>query len=348
MFWKLKRFLSERETLIGIVIFGVLVMLADIFSDLDWHGVAASLRILGIVALVALFVLDLIFRFRKVSIAVPLVFTSERDRQSARSIFESFTQTFRLSVKPLEQLTKVRSDDLLIRLDHNPRSFSDAENPKHWEKAWQELLREWEEEVDRRLKRELPAGETFCYHIYPHLWMPLAFAMGASVDLRRSVVLYHRQQGKFYRVMELTNPRALFEEPDSSIPPPEKVPQDFGALPQKDKLILHLGITDRHSFPEFAAHPEHANAANAGLVYRKALAPNENWLGYVQWLYREAEPLLGRYREIEVCLVCPSPIAFALGMAFSRTPKITVCDYQDGKYVPIFSLALIEGRLPFD
>jgi hypothetical protein len=71
-------------------------------------------------------------------------------------------------------------------------------------------------------------------------------------------------------------------------------------------------------------------------------------VGYVQWLYREAKPLLGRYREIDICLACPSPVAFALGMAFSRTPKITVCDYQNGKYVPVFSLELIEERLPFD
>jgi hypothetical protein len=346
--WRLKRFLAEREALIGIVIFGVLVMVADILSDLEWHGFAAFLRIVGIAALVALVVLDWIFRFRKVSIVVPLVFTTERDRQSARRLFESFIQSSRLSVKPIEQLTKLLSNDLLIRLDHDPRSFPDAENPKHWEKAWRELLWEWEEEVDRRLKRELPAGETFCYHIYPHLWMPLAFAMGASVDLRRPIVLYHRQQGKFSRVMELTNPRILFEEPDSSIAPPEKVPQDFETLPEKEKLILHLGITERHDFPEFVAHPDHANAANAALVYRKALDPNENWLGYVQWLYREAKPLLGRYREIDICLACPSAIAFALGMAFSRTPKVTVCDYQNGKYVPVFSLSEIEKRLPFD
>ncbi|MFA0733396.1 MAG: hypothetical protein LKKZDAJK_002705 [Candidatus Fervidibacter sp.] len=346
--WRLKRFLAEREALIGIVIFGVLVMVADILSDLEWHGVAAFLRIVGIAALVALAVLDWIFRFRKVSIVVPLVFTTARDRQSARRLFESFIQSSRLSVKPVEQMTKVRSDDLLIQLDHDPRSSPGAENPERWEKAWRELLREWEEEVDRRLKQELLAGETFCYHIYPHLWMPLAFAMGASVDLRRPIVLYHQQQEKFSRVMELTNPRVLFEEPDSSIAPPEKVPQDFATLPQKERLILHLGITDRHNFPEFAAHPDYANAANAGLVYRKALDPNENWLGYVQWLYREAKPLLGRYREIDICLACPSPVAFALGMAFSRTPKITVCDYQNGKYVPVFSLELIEERLPFD
>ena len=346
--WRLKRFLAEREALIGIVIFGVLVMVADILSDLEWHGAAAFLRIVGIAALVALAVLDWIFRFRKVSIVVPLVFTTARDRQSARRLFESFIQSSRLSVKPVEQMTKVRSDDLLIQLDHDPRSSPGAENPERWEKAWRELLREWEEEVDRRLKQELLAGETFCYHIYPHLWMPLAFAMGASVDLRRPIVLYHQQQEKFSRVMELTNPRVLFEEPDSSIAPPEKVPQDFATLPQKERLILHLGITDRHNFPEFAAHPDYANAANAGLVYRKALDPNENWLGYVQWLYREAKPLLGRYREIDICLACPSPVTFALGMAFSRTPKITVCDYQNGKNVPVFSLELIEERLPFD
>lgn len=345
---RLKRFLAEREAFIGIVIFGVLVMLADICSDLDYHSIAALLRVLGVIALILLFALDFWLRFRRQPLAVPLLFTTETNREVARRMFENFTETQRLSVKPLEQTTALRRDDLIIRLNHNPRNQTDPANPEHWRRAWQELLREWGDEVDRRLKRELPVGETICYHIHPHLWLPLAFAMGASVGLRRSIVLYHLQQDKFFRVLDLTNPRCLFDEPEQSVPKPEKVPEDFVSLPEAGKLILHLCISDRHDVPEFKAHSEHGNAANAGLVYRKDLDPNENWLGYVQWLYREARPLLGRYEQVDICLVCPSAIAFALGMAFSRTPKVTVCDYQNGRYVPIFSLAEIEKRLPFD
>jgi hypothetical protein len=66
---KIRRFLAEREVLIGLVIFGVLVMFADICSDLDWHFTAATLRIVGILVLLAL--LDLILGFAFV--AVPLM-----------------------------------------------------------------------------------------------------------------------------------------------------------------------------------------------------------------------------------------------------------------------------------
>lgn len=345
---RLKRFLVERETFIGVVIFGILVMLADICSDSNWHSVAIWLRITGIALLIALFALDSLIRYRRKPLAVPILFTTETNKQSARQMFRAFTTTQHISAKPIEQLTSIQEDDLIIRLDHDPRSKTDPENPQHWEEAWKGILREWENEIDRRLRQYLPADEIVCYHIYPHLWIPLAFVMGASVDLRRPIVLYHCQQNQFFRIMDLSNPRSLFVKPEPSLPSPEKIPSDFTTLPEAEKLILHICISDRHNVPDFKAHPEHSRAANAGLVYRKALDPKENWLGYVQLLYEEAKPLLGRYSQIDICLVCPSAIAFALGMAFSRTPKLTVCDYQNGKYVPVFSLAEIERKLPFD
>ena len=344
---KLRRFLVEREVLLGLVIFGVLVMFADFCSDMDWHFTAAVLRFLGILALFTLLGLDLWFRFRGRPIDVPLMFTTLQDRNAARSEWERFLTASRLRppVKLIEQISSVREEDLLIRLDQDPKS---SPNPEDWRRAWQELIREWEKEVDRQLKRDLLAEERFCYHILPHVWLPLSFALGASVGLRRPIVLYHRQEGRFFKVLDLSEPRRLFHEPDEATEPPKRVPEDWASLTEGEKLILHLGITDRHPFPEFSAHPDFQNAANAALVYPFALDPKWNWLGYVQWLYREAKELLGKYQQVDLCIASPSAIAFALGMAFSRTPKITVCDYQDGKYVPVFSLSEIEKRLPFD
>jgi hypothetical protein len=343
----MRRFLVERETLIGLVIFGLLTMVADIFGDFKWDSTAAVIRLTAIVALAALLVLDLWFRFRILS--VPVAITTLKDRDAGRSLFDHFTQSCRLPVKAVEQLSSVRESDLLIRLDHDPRQ---SKIPDDWRIAWHELLCEWEQEIDRRLKRELPSGESFCYHVLPHIWLPLAFALGASVGLRRSVVLYHRQQTgqeRFCRVLDLADPRRLFGEPNVSIPPPERVPADFTSLPDAEKLILHLGVTDRHDFPEFTVHPDRACAANASLVYRFTLDPAGDWLGYAQWLYRETKPLIGHYRQVDLCLVSPSALAFALGMAFSRTPKVTVCDFfDDHHYAPVFSLAEIERRLPFD
>jgi len=52
---KIKRFLAERDVLIGLVIFGVFwLWFADICSDLDCHFTAATLRIVGILALLHL------------------------------------------------------------------------------------------------------------------------------------------------------------------------------------------------------------------------------------------------------------------------------------------------------
>jgi hypothetical protein len=248
-------------------------------------------------------------------------------------------------VKLIEQVSSVREEDLIIRLDYDPKSSS---NPDDWREAWQELLREWEREVDQRLKRDLPADERFWYHIVPHVWLPLSFALGASVGLRRPIVLYHRQEGGIFQVMDLREPRRLFHEPDTAIEPTKRVPDDWTNLPEGGKLILHLGITDRHPFPEFTAHPDHQTAVSVGLVYPFDLKPQKDWLGYVQWLYRETRELLGKYQQVDLCIASPSPIAFALGMAFSRTPKVTVCDYQNGNYVPVFLLSEIEKRLPFD
>jgi hypothetical protein len=86
--WRLKRFLAEREALIGIVIFGVLVMVADILSDLEWHGVAAFLRIVGIAALVALAVLTGFFASEKFP-SSSLWFSPLRETDKALAAFLS-------------------------------------------------------------------------------------------------------------------------------------------------------------------------------------------------------------------------------------------------------------------
>ncbi len=346
MWLQLKRIVAERETLMAVVIFGVVVMLADLFTDLNWHIMAATLRLFGFVMLIMLFVFELMLKH--VPLAVPLLFTTERERNIARIMFDTFVKTQKLSVNVVEKITRLRGSDLIIRLNYDPRGQPDPNNPSHWQRAWQELLREWEE-ADRTLIRDLAPSETVCYHIHPHLWLPLAFALGASVGLRRSIVLYHRQPEGFFRVLDLTHPRVLFHAPLPSVPPPTKAPEDLTALPPAEKLILHVRISDRH-IGQFAEHPDYnrPNTTSAALVYRQALNPREGWLGYIQHLWQEIQPLLGKYRQVEVCLICPSAIAFALGMAFSREANVSVCDYQEGKYVPVFSLKEIERRLPFD
>jgi len=337
-----RRLVAEQETLISIGIFGVLVMIADAASDLGWTGCAVAVRIVGILLLAGLVGYTMWQRHRVRAFSVPLMFTTETGREKARQHFERFVESHRLSIKMIERCTSVPRSDLLIVLRSDPRSKAEPD----WEEAWRSLLQEWEREVDARLQRALASNERLCYHILPHVWLPLAFALGASVGLRRAIVLYHRQQDQFYRVLDLTNPRCLFEPPGEQTPAPDKVPPDFKTLPSSERLALHIGITDRHPFPQFEAYDDHV--ANAALVYRQALKPESDWLPYVQHLYQGMQPLIGKYPQVDICLAMPAPIAFALGMALSRTSKIRICDYQNGQYVPVFSLATIEQRLPFD
>lgn len=73
--------------------------------------------------------------------------------------------------------------------------------------------------------------EGFCYHIYPHIVLPLAFALGASVNLRRPLrplVLYHCQnQEKFYRVIDLKDPREVSYKPETNTIALKTVPEDL-------------------------------------------------------------------------------------------------------------------------
>jgi len=80
------------------------------------------------------------------------MFTTEKDRSAARAEWGRFLVASRLSpsVKLIEQVSSVREEDLIIRLDHDPKS---SPNPDDWREAWQELLREWEREVDQKVKK---------------------------------------------------------------------------------------------------------------------------------------------------------------------------------------------------
>jgi hypothetical protein len=279
---------------------------------------------------------------------VPVVFTEETERDKARSQFDRFVESSGLvgSLRILETLSSLRREDLVIQIvGDNPRS---SPQTSAWHTVLHQLLREWEQEVDGRFAAGALATEKRCYHILPQMILPLSFSLGAAVDLRRSAIIYHRDSEGIYRILDLTRPRALFDDPTpSSVRPPRSDPEQTDAVQDAEKLILHLVINERHVV-QMDKHPEAMTAANAALIYQQALDPKTDWLPYVQWLVQKASPLIARYPRIEVCLMCPSAIAFALGMAFSRIPRVTVCHWFDDQYRPVISLDIIEKRLPFD
>jgi len=76
------------------------------------------------------------------------------------------------------------------------------------------------------------SDERFCYHIYPHIVLPLAFALGASVNLRKPLVLYHCQNHeKFYRVIDLKDPREVSYKPETNTITLKTVPEDLNLTP---------------------------------------------------------------------------------------------------------------------
>lgn len=349
MLWllKLKRLMVERDIWIGLLIFGICAMSADLLGDLGRRDLAAIVRFFGLFLLIVLLISDFVLRKKRQPFAVPIMFTEIIDRQKSRNMFNSFIQAAKLSrsANILEKLTQVKVHDLIIRLDRrNPRG---SHNLQDWSDAWAELLREWQE-IDRESIEEPLTTEGRCYHIFPNIILPLAFALGTSVNFRRSLVLYHSQDEQYFNVLDLHNPREIIRGGDSTVKPPEVVPSNLDALPKKDKLILHIIISARH-LENFEAHVDYQNAANIAIAYRFDPDPATNWIPYVKQIYQEAKPLIAQYREVEICLICPSVIAFSLGMAFSRTPNLTVCHWFGSslEYQPVFSLSQIEDQLPF-
>ncbi|NHM27873.1 hypothetical protein G7K71_12975 [Desulfofundulus sp. TPOSR] len=279
-------------------------------------------------------------------VPVPLLLSESPDRNTARALFNSFTTGAGLQVAKdeLPDRASLDPEELFLCLQGLPVNIRDSANFQDWEDAWRVLLSGWEG-IDKRLLSACSQG--YVYHLHIHLVLPLAFAVGATLGLRRAVVLYHQEGGRYFKVLDLTRSRVLFEKADSSVPEPEVIEEKNGQ--GQAKLVLHFFISERHAL-SLRNHPDWETADNAALVYRMAL-PEGNWLGYVQHLVGRGLELARDYQQVEVCLTCPAVVAFALGMAFSREPKFTVCQWfgteQPPRYRPVFSLGKVEERLFF-
>jgi len=280
-------------------------------------------------------------------VAIPFLFTESSKPEAAKALFEAFVTKTGLQDTAQNVQNVLSGNDLFVFLEgvSNPRQ---SQKPDDWKKAWSKLLNNWVE-LDKKLIKVFPQGWT--YHLYPHGVLPLSFALGASVGLRRPMVVYHEQAGRFFKVLELPDPRVLVKKPPSSAPEPEikKSEERNTASPEdvSSRLILHIFISDRHTF-SFKIHPGEKAADSKALLYLQAL-PEGDWLGYLQHLVSKATEMIKDYEEVELCLLCPAAVAFALGMAFSRTPKLTVCQWFTNEtpalYKPVFSLNKVEEQI---
>ncbi len=342
---KLRRILHEREALLTIGIFGIAQMTADLAADFGHSEVSMVIRGAGIAMVLALLAWD--WRCRTTQLPVPLLFAEADNREQIHAKFEHFIVEAQLQkpVKELDTLSPVQRSELYIRLSPEVR---DSKAPRDWQVAFQQLLREWEREVDARLQRWLPGVHSgIVYHVRPNIVLPIAFALGNAVGLRRSIVLYHTApSGEIYQVMHLVKPRVLLEAPPVDIPL-QQVPPDLTPPATKgERLILHLVVSDRHA-PALDAHPDHQQATNVAIYLNQTL-PQGDWLPYAQAIRAKASPWLNTFRQVDICLVGTDALVFALGMAFSRTSHLRVCHWFGDQYLPVIDLSEISARPPFD
>ncbi len=344
----LRRLLHEREALITIGVFGLMQMMADFFADWGLTTISASCRAVGFGLVLTLLLLGL--KRRTAPLNVPLCFGEQESRQELLATLDRFVISTGLSkaVREINQLSPVDRAELAIRLSPDVRN---SRNRDTWQEAFTRLLAEWEKEVDDRLHRWLPGVHSgIVYHIRPGVVLPLAFALGYAVGLRRSVVLYHSSPtGEFYCVMNLTHPRVLFENPPPSQTyafqqvPPDLIPPEQG----RERLILHFVVSDHHQ-PALNAHPEHEHATSVAIYLPQALPRNHDWLPCAQMIWRLASPWVQAFRQVDICLAVPDALAFALGMTFARTPHLRVCHWFGEQYLPVLDLQRLATRPPFD
>jgi len=281
-----------------------------------------------------------ISELEKAPLNIPLMFTEENDRDKSQNLFDRFITETNLYDES-NKICKMASFRTYPFIFHgvNPRTSDKEED---WIREWKKIIEEWDKR-DGKIDEILSVfGGSRIYHIFPHIPLSLAFMLGASVNLRRSIVLYHKQEKhenkNFYKVIDLIDPRVVSHKPiDQSIPEPEVIyDKNTNIEKPKDKLILHIGITKRHDFPEFSKHSDYKKANSICLLYKQDIDPEKDWLPYVQRLIEKIIPLIGKYNEIDICISTPSVIAFALGMALSRTPKIKICKFNSSsQYAPI-------------
>lgn len=342
----LRRFLAERELLVTFGVFGITQMSADLLADLDRGTWSALLRGVGIIVIIGLLWLS---RRSRQPLLIPLMLIECSGREVERTKLDCFLRQTGLerAAKAIDSCSSVKREDLVLSIKSDLRNSTES---VEWERAFQSLVQAWSKDVDEPLERlSLSSGAGRCYHIRPNIVIPMAFAAGSAVGLRRSIVLYHTTpQGKCHRVIDLQQPRRLHEPPDDKLqglqvlPEGIEPPSEFG-----ERLILHLVISDRHP-PNFNAHPDFTEALNVAIYYNQALLNEADWLPCVQTFVLEAKKWINRFQQVELCLICPDAVAFALGMAFSRTPHLKICHWFAGEYLPVIDLRSREKSLAFN
>ncbi len=304
------------------------VILGSIVIIFPGFTLVSKIIICIIILIVLIWCINVVLR--KKHIEIPIMFDENTNVND--SLFGRFINEMNFDAKLVNNDIK----RLSIRLNNkNPRKST---NPGDWKKAWNEMVENWED-LEKQVRAKIDKG--IGYIVFPHVPIALAFALGASVNLRRPIRLYHFQEDSFYPVLRIQSRKYLFPEKISAKYEPPKIDNNFDQNLSTNKLDVYISI-GRH---EINPQVDSSDCCYIILKYDN-LNPEVDWLPYVQHVVKIVNGLINRYKEVNIRLITPSVIAFALGMAFSRSQNITVSTHLENNYFQVFSLITIEKEYP--
>jgi len=293
-----------------------------------------SRRAIGILMFIILVITTIIKVMREIHTEVPIMFEENPGGGTLCGDGDSFVD----SISPKFNERLIKKNDLCLKCNKNPRGST---NEDDWKNTWDYILGKWEQVEKTVLGRTY---RSIKYLIFPHVPIPLSFILGASVDLRRTVKLYHYQDMLFYCVLDIRSRSCLFPNKVSRRCPAPRTSDNFSVnpKPKNEKKVDVYIIIGRHEFePTRYTHDCYYYWAKYD-----DLKPGINWLPYVQNIISKVNKIITKYDEVNIRLVVPSVVAFALGMAFSRNQNITVSTFLNSDYHTIFSFKYIETDYP--
>ena len=335
---KTKRILSEfskelKNNVWVISIFSVIIgSIVIIFP-----GLTLLSNIFIAIVIAMFFLLAIKIEFRKKHIEIPIMF--EENLHVDNTLFTRFMESNGITFDNKLVNNDIKSLSIGLSKNKNPRA---SKEPDDWKKAWNEMVESWED-LEKQVRAKIDKG--IGYIVFPHVPMALAFVLGASVNLRRPIRLYHFQEDSFYPVLRIQSRKYLFPENISDKFEPPKICNNFNqnSSTNNKKLDVYISI-GRHRIDPV----QYSQNCHYIILKYDNLNPKIVWLPYVQHIVKIVNGLINNYKEVNIRLITPSVIAFALGMAFSRSQYITVSTHLDNNYFQVFSLKTIETEYPLD
>lgn len=335
---KAKRILSEfSKELKNIVwIFSIFSVIIGAIVII-FPGLTLVSKIIIIIIILIVFIWCIIIVLRKKHIEIPIMF--EENLHVDNTLFTRFIESNGITFDNKLVNNDIKSLSIGLSKNKNPRA---SKEPNDWKKAWNEMVENWED-LEKQVRAKIDKG--IGYIVFPHVPMALAFVLGASVNLRRPIRLYHFQEDSFYPVLRIQSRKYLFPENISDKYEPPKIYNNFdqNSSANNKKLDVYISI-GRHKIDPI----QYSQNCHYIILEYDNLNPEIIWLPYVQHIVKIVNELINNYKEVNIRLITPSVIAFALGMAFSRSQNISVSTYLDNNYFQVFSLQTIEIEYPLD